>query len=149
MTEMKNTQGVMINVDDDVKRFIGTDNTALVRIYKETYESIKMTIWQLAQQEELILQLKCMGEVENLNVKLSLLREYVYARCPFFRRSKSTKDIRVLIGRIDLLDPNTQEPTLNGLYKNKEVMQLAKTKLYKAMLEEYKGNISKYTIMYD
>ena len=139
----------MINVINDVDQFIGNDSTALGKIYQHTFDSIKDKVSQLAHLEELILQLKCMGEVENLNVKLSLLREYVYARCPFYRQGKSTKDIRVLIGRIDLLDPNTQSPTLDDLYKNKEVMQLAKTKLYKAMLEEYMDSMSKYSIMYD
>jgi hypothetical protein len=63
------------------------------------------------------------------------MREYVYARCPFYRRNKGTKDIRVLVSRIDLIDPTNPKPSLNVLYLNTEFMDKAKDKLIQAMTE--------------
>jgi hypothetical protein len=76
MNEMKPTQGVMINVIDDVNRFIGNDDRPLIAVYKDTYDSIYPQIDKLADIEEIILQKRCMAD-DNIKVKLSILREYV------------------------------------------------------------------------
>jgi hypothetical protein len=148
MKEQKNTQGVMVNVINDVKLFIGeVEDYKITPIYSDLFKSIKDKVEQLAALEELILQQRCMNP--DGKIKLSLLREYVYARCPFYRRDKSTKDIRVLIGRTDLLDPTNQNPTLDDLYNNQDVMRTALTKLLTAMKYEFVAKSEVYFKMYD
>lgn len=150
MNEMKNTQGVMINVEEDVKKFVSNaDNIQITPIYNGLFEEVKDKIEQMAKLEELILQQKCMGKDGTLNIKLSLLRDYVYARCPFYRRDKSTKDIRVILGRIDLLVPGNTNPSLDELYKNDEIIKLATGKLMSAMRDEFVEKSAIYFKMYD
>lgn len=149
MDKMKNTQGVMINVITDVDRFVGIDDpSTLVKHYKEKFDQIKDKIYQLAHLEELILQDKCMAD-PDIKIKLSLLREYVYARCPFYRNNKSTKDIRVILGRVDLLDPTNPNPSLDDLYNNPDVMSTSKVKLTRAMLDEFRESSNRYHELYD
>lgn len=142
MTEIKPTQGVMINVPDDIKRFIGTDESPMISEYADTYVEIAHVVEKLSKIEEIVLQQRCMKE-ENIKIKLSILREYVYARTPFYRRSKSTKDIRVIVSRIDLIYPN-KIPTLDQLYEDSEFMDKAKAKLVDAMKTEFEETYANY-----
>lgn len=140
MEEMKPTQGVMINVPEDIKRFIGTDESRMISEYADTYIEIAPVIEKLAKIEEIVLQKRCM---KNMKIKLSILREYVYARTPFYRRNKSTNDIRVIVSRIDLIYPN-KIPTLDELYKDEKFMADAHVKLFDAMLQEHDETCDKY-----
>jgi len=136
MNKMKSTQGVMINVKNDVQRFINDDhNTSTMKIYKKKYDEISEKINELAHIEELILQEKCITQ-DKIKIKLSILREYVYARCPFYRLGNSSKDIRVIVSRLDMIYDNTI-PTIDELYKDKLFMHKAEDKLIKAMTREY------------
>ena len=150
MIEMKNTQGVFVNFVNDVDRFIGAKEDFHINpLYIDLFKSIKEKVEQLAALEELILQQRCMGTDGTLNIKLSLLRDYVYARCPFFRRDKTTNDIRVIIGKIDLLDPTNPNVTLDDLYKNEDVMKAATIKLTVAMRDEFVTKSVIYFKLYD
>lgn len=140
MEEMKPTQGVMINVPEDIKRFIGTDESPMISEYADTYIEIAPVIERLAKIEEIVLQQRCM---KNMKIKLSILRDYVYARTPFYRRDKSTNDIRVIVSRIDLIYPN-KIPTLDELYKDENFMADAKTKLSEAMIQEHNFTCKNY-----
>ena len=146
MKEMKPTQGVMINVKDDVNRFIGEDgDKPIFKLYTDVYSAIKYHIEQMAYLEELILQQKCLGtNPDNLKVKLSFLREYVYARCPFYRKDKSTKDIRIIVSRIDLIDPTNPNPSIEDLEKDVAFMRRAKVKLIEAMVDEFADKSKAY-----
>ena len=125
----------MINVHRDVYNFINTQKGFVNTDYYETvYKNICTKVDQLASIEEGILQRRCLID-KPLKIKLSFMREYVYARCPFYRRNKGTKDIRVLVSRIDLIDPTNPKPSLNVLYLNTEFMDKAKDKLIQAMTE--------------
>ena len=146
MEKMKSTQGVMINIKEDVNRFIGEDkDSPIFKLYIDAYNKIKYDIEQMAYLEELILQQKCMGTVpDKIKVKLSFLREYVYARCPFYRKDKETKDIRVIVSRTDIIDPKNPNPSLDDLYSNESFMTKARTKLFEAMVDEYAKNTKAY-----
>ena len=123
----------MINVQRDVDKFIDSQKEFVnTDYYKRVYDSIQYKIEHLALIEEGILQRRCLLE-KPLKIKLSFMREYVYARCPFYRRDKGTKDIRVLVSRIDLIFPTNPNPHLNDLYLNDEFMDMAKAKLIQAM----------------
>lgn len=139
----------MIHVQEDVNRFIGDDNkTYGIDTYKTIYDSISSKVEQMSAIEEVLLQQRCMSEENLNNVKLSTLREYVYARCPFYRRNKATKDIRVIVSRIDIIDPENPNPSLDELYKNKTFMDKATEKLIMAMRSEYEETYRKYYELY-
>lgn len=146
MNKMKSTQGIMINVKDDINQFIGENmDKPIFKLYTEVYEKIKYNIEQMAYLEEIILQEKCLNvTTDKLKVKLSFLREYVYARCPFYRRNKSTKDIRIIVSRIDIIDPTNPNPSLDELYSNESFMNRAKTKLIEAMMDEFANKTKAY-----
>lgn len=135
MDEMKPTQGVMINVGSDVSRFIGKDENPLISLYADEYVGIQHQVEKLARLEELILQQRCMID-DNIKIKLSILRDYVYARCPFYRRDKSTKDIRVIVSRLDLVYGD-RIPSIDDMSKDKDFMAKAKAKLLEVMNDEF------------
>lgn len=96
---------------------------------------------KLALLEEIIMQLR---SKENLDdIKFSLVREYIYARCPFYRRNKTAKEIRVIVDNIEFW-----EKYIDNLNDNKDIMNKAKTKLVKAMEKEIEENISIFKALY-
>lgn len=145
--EFKSTQGVMVNVSDDIQLFTKNDKTPMVEKYLELIDTFKDKINEAAALEEIILQERCLNS--DLKIKLSFLRNYVYARCPFFRKGKSTKDIRVLVGRIDLLFPGVKNPLVKDLYKNEPFMQKTVDMLVNAMMKELNDTTIKFINMYD
>lgn len=105
--------------------------------YQKLIEINKVGFWKLAKLEEIIMQLRSKENVDD--VKLSLVREYIYARCPFYRKDKASKDIRVIIDKSDEVGTD-----LNKLYKNEEFMNRAIEKLRLAMVSEIEQNIHEY-----
>ena len=96
---------------------------------------------KLAKLEEVILQIRAKELIMSgpSEVKLSLVREYLYARYPFYRKGMLTKDIRVIVDKSEFWGDN-----LNVLLKNKEFMTKATDKLSKAMDEEINSNLHEY-----
>ncbi len=97
---------------------------------------------KLAKLEEVILQIRAKesmmtGSVDE--IKLSLVREYLYARFPFYRKGMTTKDIRVIVDKSEFWGED-----LNILIKNKEFMSKAVDKLNKAMDVEIDNNVHEY-----
>jgi hypothetical protein len=96
---------------------------------------------KLAKLEEVIMQIRAKELIMSgpSEVKLSLVREYLYARYPFYRKGMLTKDIRVIVDKSEFWGDN-----LNVLLKNKEFMSKATDKLSKAMDEEINSNLHEY-----
>ena len=96
---------------------------------------------KLAKLEEVIMQIRAKELIMSgpSEVKLSLVREYLYARYPFYRKGMLTKDIRVIVDKSEFWGDN-----LNVLLKNKEFMTKATDKLSKAMDEEINCNLHEY-----
>jgi hypothetical protein len=96
---------------------------------------------KLAKLEEVILQIRAKESIMTRpsEVKLSLVREYLYARYPFYRKGMLTKDIRIIVDKSEFWGDN-----LNVLLKNKEFMTKATDKLSKAMDEEINSNLHEY-----
>ncbi len=97
---------------------------------------------KLAKLEEVILQIRSKetmmtGQVDE--IKLSLVREYLYARFPFYRKGMTTKDIRVIVDKSEFWGED-----LNILVKNKEFMSKAVEKLTRAMDVEIDSNLHEY-----
>ena len=82
--------------------------------------------------------------MENIdNVKLSLVREYIYARSTFYRNDKESKDIRIIVDKSEFHGTD-----LHKLVGDKEFMSTAKTKLKRAMEMESDDNIREYKKIY-
>ena len=97
---------------------------------------------KLSKLEETILQIRAKESMmtgHNDLIKLSLVREYLYARYPFYRKGMTTKDIRVIVDKSEFWGED-----LNILMKNKEFMSKAIEKLQRAMDVEIDSNLHEY-----
>jgi hypothetical protein len=88
--------------------------------------------------EEIIMQMRSKETIED--IKLSLVRDYIYARCPFFRRGKISKDIRVIVDKSEFW----KFKNVDDLLKNKDFVERAISKLTKAMDNEIKNNVHQF-----
>jgi hypothetical protein len=96
---------------------------------------IKDVLKQMADLEEVILQKRVQENPDD--IKLTILREYIYARTTFFRRNTLGKDIRVIVGQTTELGDD-----LKKLSKDKKFMESSKSKLVEAMGREIEVNLS-------
>jgi hypothetical protein len=72
----------------------------LKEMYDELVNENKGAISTMAALEEIIIQIRC-KEVITSELRLSLSRNYIYARSTFYRRGNKINDIRVLIGTVE------------------------------------------------
>lgn len=110
----------------DLKKF--------TKLYSDLIMANKNTFMKLSKLEEVIMQMRSMENIDD--IKLSLVREYIYARSPFFRKGKLSKDIRVIVDKSEFY-----EDSIEDLPKNKAFMDKATEKLKKAMTMEIMENI--------
>lgn len=108
-----------------------------VEKYKKMIDKNRVTFDNLARLEEIIMQLRSRERISD--IKLSLVRQYIYARCSFFRKGKTAKDIRVIVDNVEFWEEN-----MDNLLKNDDFMTKAKNKLIKAMDIEIENNIDEY-----
>lgn len=125
-----------INNGNDIKP--SKDLKKFTTEYKNLVKMFGPTIEKLATMEEIIMQLRAKESVED--VKLSLVRDYVYARTPFFRRGKTSKDIRVIVDKEEFWEFTNVDDLVN----NKDFMDKAIGKLTKAMDGEIQNSIHEY-----
>jgi hypothetical protein len=138
----------MVGTDDRISsydKFLATDKFLDIeedkglRYAKGKYDSIltklKTDFETLANLEEVIMQYRSKEMVEK-DIKLSIVREYIYARALFYRRGKDVKDIRVVAGKTEIYGDNVQE-----LYDNTEFMKIAKAKLLENMDRDIEQNM--------
>ena len=125
-----------VNYGNDIK--VSKDLKKFTTEYKNTVKVFGPTIEKLATLEEIIMQMRAKESVDD--IKLSLVRDYLYARCSFFRRDKLSKDIRVIVDKSEFW------PTENvdTLLSNKDFMDKAVSKLTRAMETEISNNIHAY-----
>jgi hypothetical protein len=122
-------QGEDLNVSKELQDLTDT-YVKLVNDHKNTFE-------QLASLEEIIMQMRIKENLDD--IKLSLVREYIYARTPFYRKDKKAKDVRVIVDKIEFHpEVGTNIEILIG---NEDFMARAKEKLTSAMDSEIKENI--------
>jgi hypothetical protein len=102
--------------------------------YKKIVDKNKPEFIKLAKLEEIIMQMRIK---ENLNdIKLTIVRGYIYARCPFYRQNKSAKEIRVIVDNAEFWKGDVDQ-----LMNSKEFMTKARTKLAAAMQKEIDQNL--------
>ena len=71
--------------------------SGLKGMYKEIIKEQKEVISTLAAIEEVVIQIRC-KRVISQELRLSLSRNYIYARSVFYRRGNQINDIRVVVG---------------------------------------------------
>ena len=125
--------GDEVNNNEELNEFL--------RLYNDTVSKHKMDFQMLADLEVIIMQLRCKNDISD--IKLSLVREYIYARCSFYRNDKTSKDIRVIIDNVEFWRSD-----LTNLIGNQEFMDKAKSKLVKAMDKEIYENITNFKKIY-
>lgn len=138
----------MVGTDDKISsydKFLATDKFLDIeedkglRYAKDKYNGIltklKTEFETLANLEEVIMQYRS-KEMVDKDIKLSIVREYIYARALFYRRGKDVKDIRVVAGKTEIYGDNVQE-----LYDNKDFMTIAKAKLLENMDRDINQNM--------
>ena len=106
----------------------------LIKSYNDLVQQNIPTFEILALLEEVIIQLRIRHTLDN--IKLTLVRDYIYARTPFYRKDKKSKDVRIIVDKI-----GNQNESINTLYNNKEFMTKAKLKLGQAMDDEINENL--------
>lgn len=122
-------QGEDLNVSKELQDLTDT-YVKLVNDHKNTFE-------QLASLEEIIMQMRIKENLDD--IKLSLVREYIYARTPFYRKDKKAKDVRVIVDKIEFHpEVGTNIEILIG---NEDFMARAKEKLVSSMDTEIKENV--------
>lgn len=129
------TYNQFINVGGDLNTSMELRN--LTEIYNKLVNENKDTFEQLAALEEVIMQMRIKQNMNN--IKLSLVREYIYARTPFYRKDNKAKDLRVIVNKIEFYPEVGTD--MGMLAKNKGLMAIAKKKLEIAMDIEIKENI--------
>jgi glutamyl-tRNA reductase len=128
-----------INYGNDIKP--SRELKKITTEYKNLTKMFGPTVEKLATMEEIIMQMRSKENIDE--IRLSIVRDYLYARCSFFRRGKLSKDIRVIVDKAEFWEDKTVEELL----LNKEFMEKATSKLTKAMDGEIKNNIHEYTKM--
>lgn len=119
------------------KKGTSKELTELTEMYKKMVNKHKATFEQLAALEEIIMQMRIREDLSD--IKLSLVREYIYARTPFYRKDKKAKDVRVIVDKVEF-----QPEVTSGVEKllgNKEFMAKATEKLGQAMDNEIQENL--------
>lgn len=133
---------------DEFLNCIDSKSKSLKNLRKE-YEimtgSNKKLFNKLAKLEEIIMQIRAKESMVNgrtEELKLSLVRDYLYARYPFYRKGMTTKDIRIIVDKSEFWGED-----LDRLTKNKEFMNKAVEKLEKVMNVEIEYNVFEYKNM--
>lgn len=125
-------QGDNVNNTPEIKKYLD--------IYSKMVNDHKNIFEQLASLEEIIMQMRIREDLSD--IKLSLVRDYIYARTPFYRKNNSAKDIRVIVDKLEFYPETTGDPTM--LFGNEQFMERAKSKLKTAMDMEITGNIGEW-----
>jgi hypothetical protein len=122
----------------DIDRIMGLPESESLKGLKAEYDELtsenKGTISTLAALEEIIIQIRC-KEVVDSELRLSLSRNYIYARSLFYRRGNKINDIRVIVGTTEEYGDN-----LKHLLKNEDFRTICRTTLRKAMDKEIEIN---------
>jgi len=126
----------------------GTDNPSrelskLTNDYKSLITNHKEVFEKLASLEEVIMQLRIRENLDD--IKLSQVREYVYARTPFYRKDKVTKDVRVIVDKMEFYPEGGSD--INILLGNEDFVERAKYRLAQAMDNEIEENIRTIKLM--
>jgi hypothetical protein len=107
-------------------------------LVQECADDIKI----LAALEEIITQIRA-KEAINTELRLSLSRDYIYARSSFYRKDNKINDIRIVVGKVDEYGDELDE-----LINDTNFRILCKEKVIEAMDKEININITNLNLIY-
>jgi hypothetical protein len=110
---------------------------AMLNDYKGFVDEHRKQLERISLVEEIIMQLRTYENITD--IRLSNVRNYIYGRCPFYRKDIKTKDVRVVIESSDIWD----KLSIKELYDNKEFMKRVKASLREKMSEIIEENIDR------
>ena len=114
--------------------------------YNEIVSNIKKDIKELSTLEEIILQVRAWKNLKNEDIKITITREYIYVRAPFYRSDKVAKEIRAIVGKIE--DWPLATVSVENMYDDTTFMSIAKNALARQMHMVILENLEKYSINY-
>lgn len=128
-----------------IDKELGLDECELLKSLKDQYKKLVDDVYEpisvLAHIEEIIIQIRA-KQVIDKDLRLSLSRNYIYARSTFYRRDNQINDIRVLIGKTSDFGDDLD------LLLNDDIFRLiCKKKLTEAMNREIKNNVEKLSLI--
>ena len=130
----------------EIDEALGLPVSNKLRRLKEDYKTLahdmSANIKTLANIEIIITQIRA-KEVINSNLRLSLSRNYIYARSSFYREDNKINDIRVLVGLTE--DHGTD---LDKLLHDKVFRDVCVSTLQRAMDREIETNINQLNFIY-
>jgi len=129
-------------IDQEMGLKESTTLTAMKAKYAHLTQMHAEDVKALAALEEIIVQIRS-KEVIETELRLSLSRDYIYARSLFYRRGKEINDIRVVVGKVDDYGDD-----LSNLLQNKEFRVICRDKLLEAMDKEIKKNVKQLNLVY-
>lgn len=139
----KGTYDNFLSIDQEM----GLNESPALKAMKQKYTELAQEhaedLKNLASLEEIIIQMRC-KEVVNSEIRLSLSRNYIYARSLFYRRSNQINDIRIVVGKSDEIGDD-----LVSLLQDDDFMSFAKTKLLEAMDKEIEKNATNLNLVYN
>lgn len=125
---------------------LGLQESPLLIQLKERYNEIAKDcvddIKLLAALEEIITQIRAKQVIDS-KLRLSLSRDYIYARSSFCRKDKQINDIRVVVGKTSEFGDD-----LNTLLNDQSFRMICKSKLEEAMDKEVEINIKNLNLVY-
>lgn len=130
-----------------IDKEMGLQESELLISMKEKYNELASesaeAIKTLAALEEIIVQIRS-KQVINSELRLSLSRDYIYARSSFYRKSTAINDIRVVVAKTSEYGDDLDE-----LLKDTNFRILCKQKLIEAMDKEIEKNVTNLNLVYN
>jgi hypothetical protein len=124
-----------LRIEEDLGLQTTPSQAAWKKRYQDLAEEFIGDLEDLAIIENILIQLRCKLMIES-ELRLSLSRNYIYARSTFFRRGKEINDIRVVVGKTEDWGNNIDE-----LINDLDFRQVCTLELEKAMDMEIEKNI--------
>lgn len=112
----KFTSGVFTDIVGDQKetpaylQFLGIQDllkkpseelTKYMETYRFTVTHHKNILENLARLEDVIMQIRTRDNLTAEEIRFNVVRQYIYARIPLHRKDNETKDIRVIVGKVN------------------------------------------------
>jgi hypothetical protein len=137
-----------LNLDEEMGLQVSKSLAAMKKKYKSLSGESEFVdvLDKLASIEEIIIQMRCKLVVES-EIRLSLSRNYIYARSLFYRRGNEINDIRVIVGKTD--DLGTDFDLINTrLLTDQAFLTLCSSKIREAMDKEIEKNVLNLNTVY-
>lgn len=131
-----------LGIEEDLGLQTTPSQAAWKKKYKDLVDLSLERLDDLATVENILIQLRCKLMIES-ELRLSLSRNYIYARSTFFRRGKEINDLRVVVGKTEDWGTNIDE-----LINDLDFRQVCTLELEKAMDKEIENNIINFNKVY-